>query len=469
MSMPKIEYIPIIVIISIIISLPSVSFCDELHKVRQGETLAGIANIYFPYTAAYTKDELIRDIKEMNGIELEHINIGQQLRIPVIADAPVRARSVKKPKAFVAKGVYINKGVAGSRELFSIVNEFSIYGANTIVFDAKDAWGGLSYKSSIPHRFSPSARSFNTIEDISKLIHYMHCMDIHVVARVCAFKDIAMSSSMHHWRIQRGWLNPADPEVQDYILAILEELTDLGVDEIQLDYLRYPADGMVSTSSGDKTRVDIITEFLKRIKEELSPKGVLLSMDIFGIVIWTRDEDVCALGQDISRMSPYLDIISPMLYPSHFEGNFAGIENPADRPYLFVSSGIKRLKAMVGDDVVIRPWLQAFPLRVRLGFGPEFVQTQIKAAKDWGARGWLLWSPGNYYKDAYIAMENISRCKDLDISRIDKNDMPIGGSAQESNLPGTLDAPHSGFEVRGTHQDPSASEGVYSIDDMDVK
>lgn len=37
-----------------------------------------------------------------------------------------------------------------------------------------------------------------------------------------------------------------------------------------------------------------------------------------------------------------------------------------------------------------------------------------------------------------------------------------GGSAQESNLPRTLDAPHTGFEVRGTHQDPTASTGVYN-------
>ena len=124
---------------------------------------------------------------------------------------------------------------------------------------------------------------------------------------------------------------------------------------------------------------------------------------------------------------------------------------------------------MVGDDVVIRPWLQAFPLRVRLGFGPEFIQTQIKAAQDWGARGWLLWSPGNYYKDAYMAMDNISECKDIDISRLGNNETHTGGSAWESNPPRTLDASHSGFEVRGTHQDPSASEGVYSIDDMDVK
>lgn len=32
-----------------------------------------------------------------------------------------------------------------------------------------------------------------------------------------------------------------------------------------------------------------------------------------------------------------------------------------------------------------------------------------------------------------------------------------GGSAWESNPPATLDAPHTGFEVRGTHQDPTAS------------
>ncbi|MNL74092.1 hypothetical protein D3C87_1996580 [compost metagenome] len=50
--------------------------------------------------------------------------------------------------------------------------------------------------------------------------------------------------------------------------------------------------------------------------------------------------------------------------------------------------------------MVIRPWLQAFPWRVS-SFGPHYVTTQLKAARDEKAVGWLMWNAGNKYEAAY--------------------------------------------------------------------
>jgi hypothetical protein len=36
------------------------------------------------------------------------------------------------------------------------------------------------------------------------------------------------------------------------------------------------------------------------------------------------------------------------------------------------------------------------------------VKAQIKGAQDAGAVGWLLWSPGNHYEEAYRAMEDMA-------------------------------------------------------------
>jgi hypothetical protein len=69
------------------------------------------------------------------------------------------------------------------------------------------------------------------------------------------------------------------------------------------------------------------------------------------------------------------------------------------------------MKELVGDEVVIRPWLQSFPLRVTKGFGPKYIQTQIIASNDAGGTGWLLWSPGNHYTYSYEAMQNIPKPK----------------------------------------------------------
>ena len=443
--MPYKKYVITTALLFCIVVLPLCVFAQTVHTVKKGDSLSKIARKYFPYTASYTKQELVQDLIEVNEISSQSLKIGQDLVVPVVRDKPLQPKSIARGKDFCAKGVYINQWNAGSRQVFSIADKLKIYGGNTIVFDAKDVRGGLSYSSTIPGSFSPVTRYPRGIEDMSKLIAYLHLMDIHVVARVCVFRDMLIAGLMHHWRIDKDWLNPADPEVQAYIEAIVKELISLGVDEIQLDYCRYPADGSQKTGVEGKTRSDIIAGFLKRIHGLTSSRGVLLSLDMFGIVIWEQDQDILIVGQDIEKIKHHVDIISPMLYPSHFNKDFSGIKNPADEPYYFVSKGIERLKEIVGDEVVIRPWLQAFPLRVTIGYGPEFIQDQMRASMDSGGIGWLLWSPGNYYHEAYTAMENLLLGKnkhDKDIGKV-----KTGGSAWGSNPPRMLVAPHTGFEV----------------------
>ena len=236
-------------------------------------------------------------------------------------------------------------------------------------------------------------------------------MDIHVAARVVVFRDPIMSRNRPEWCINRekNWLDPANPDVQEYILTVIEELVENGVDEIQLDYIRYHADGRTDTGVEGISRTDVIASFLEKVYAITKPRGVLLSVDMFGIVIWQRDVDVLVVGQDIAKMKQHVDIVSPMLYPSHFSPGFGGVKNPADDPYRFIHNGIKRMRELVGDEVVIRPWLQSFPLRVTTGFDAKYIRTQIEAARDAGGTGWLLWSPGNYYNDAYRAMQDLMR------------------------------------------------------------
>ena len=356
-----------------------------VYTVKSGDTLSRIAAIYLPYTSAYTRKELIASLREINGID-GPLSIGQSLKIPVSFSEPVRARTVPRPKEFPARGLYMNPSSAGTRFIFESARRLRELGGNTIVFDAKDDLGAITYPSSIPGRYCPEEKYHPNIEDLHKLIEFLHRMDIHVVARVVAFRDPIMSRNHPSWCIDREhhWLDPAHPEVQEYLLTVIRELSDTGVDEIQLDYIRYHADGKVSTGIEGVQRTDVIASFLKRVREITAPRGVLLSVDMFGIVIWPRNVDLLVVGQDIAKMKPYVDIISPMLYPSHFSPGFDGVKNPADEPYRFVYRGVKRMKELVGDEVVIRPWLQSFPLRVTRGFDADYIRSQIDAARDAG-------------------------------------------------------------------------------------
>ncbi len=380
------------------------------YTVRSGDTLSAIAASYMPYTAAYTRRELIAGIRAINKID-GPLSIGQSLRIPVAWKEPVKARTVTRPSDFPAKGLYMNPSSAGTRFIFDSAERLKSLGGNTIVFDAKDDLGAITYPSPIRRDYCPEEKYYPNIEELPKLVEYLHRMDIHVAARVVAFRDPIMSRTRPDWCINRekNWLDPANPDVQEYILTVIEELVENGVDEIQLDYIRYHADGRTDTGIEGVSRTDVIASFLEKVHALTRPRGVLLSVDMFGIVIWQRDVDVLVVGQDISKMKHHVDIVSPMLYPSHFNPGFGGVKNPADDPYRFIHNGIRRMRDLVGDEVVIRPWLQSFPLRVTTGFDAKYIQTQIDAARDAGGTGWLLWSPGNYYNNAYGAMQNLMK------------------------------------------------------------
>ncbi len=381
-----------------------------LYTVEKGETLSRIASKFMPYTSAYTKKELLNTIKNINGITAG-LSPGQTIKIPIAWAQPLRPQAIPKPKDFIAKGLYINTSNAGTRFILDSAERLKQCGGNTIVFDAKDDLGAITFKSDIPKKYCPKENYTPNIEDISKMIELLHRMGMHVVARVVVFRDPIMARTKPNWVYTKQFLNPTNPEVQEYLLTVIREIANTGVDEIQLDYIRYHADSERNTGVEGKTRPDIITNFIRRVHDITSQKGILLSMDMFGIVIWQRSIDVMVVGQDVKMLSQYVDIVSPMLYPSHFEKGFSGIKNPADEPYKFVYDGISMMKELVGDKVIVRPWLQAFPMGITKGFGPWYMESQIKATLDSCGTGWLFWSPQNKYTYSYSAMEIAQRKK----------------------------------------------------------
>ena len=90
-------------------------------------------------------------------------------------------------------------------------------------------------------------------------------------------------------------------------------------------------------------RSDVIADFLKHAYAEIHPTGALLSLDVFGIMAWQRPVDLAHTGQDIVRMAKYCDVLSPMIYPSHFFG-MDGIAHPGDAPEHFIGESMERFR-----------------------------------------------------------------------------------------------------------------------------
>ena len=206
-------------------------------------------------------------------------------------------------------------------------------------------------------------------------------------------------------------------KVQEYDIALAKKAAEAGADEIQFDYVRFPAEGdqkdasfVFQTAHPEWHRSDVIVDFLKQAYAELHPTGVLLSLDVFGMMAWQRPVDLSHTGQDIVRMAKYCDVLSPMIYPSHFFG-MDGIAQPGDAPEHFIGESMERFeKITAGSGVVIRPWLQAFAWRTKT-YSPKYIEVQVLTAKNKGGIGFLFWNANNDYSKPYAAMPEMKGAK----------------------------------------------------------
>lgn len=386
------------------------------HTIQKGQSPTFVADRYIKFVTYYTRPEFEKAIMEKNGLPRPMVSIGQRLEIPGVRKAPPKPKGISKPKTFEAKGIYLTMTGASTERVFTLTKRMKPHGLNTIVFDVKDMDGVVSYKTQVPLAVKTGASQKGTIRELPKMIEWLHDQGIHVVARQVLFHDkwlaqhdprlaIKSKSTGKPWleHGKQAWVDPNNTEVQDYNIALAKELAGMGVDEIQFDYIRFPAMGNTSDiaysfDTEAKPKHTIITGFLKRAYETLHPLGVLVSIDVYGVVAWDQDIDVKITGQLISDLSKHADVISPMVYPSHFYPPFDGYKYPAWEPYYFVSQGVARTaRKTSGSGIVIRPWLQAFPFMVKDRFKPNYVVDQLCGARDAHATGWLLWDAQNEY------------------------------------------------------------------------
>lgn len=285
---------------------------------------------------------------------------------------------------------------------------------NSLVIDMKGDRGFIPYKSSIPLAFSIGAQRLILVKDMRGLIQSLKKRGIYTIARIVVFKDNLLGSARPDltirtinggvWRDRESliWVDPSQKEVWEYNIKIAIEAAQNGFDEIQFDYVRFPDHKGLNFAvpNTEENRVKAISGFLMEAKKRLIPYNVFMSADIFGYVAWNLDDT--QIGQKIDQLSPYVDYISLMLYPSGFQFGIPGYRNPVANPNKIVSLTLKRAQERAKIPAVrFRPWLQAFRDYAfdRRHFTGTEIRDQIKAAEDFGSDGWMLWNPRNIYSN----------------------------------------------------------------------
>jgi hypothetical protein len=324
------------------------------------------------------------------------------------------------------KGIYLTGNSAGLKDRFnSLVDLVNTTELNSMVIDVKNDHGEISYRNTEVELAIEIGANTNKISDIEALMETLAENNIYPIARVVVFKDNKLGTMRPDLAVKNldgsvwvesgskvAWVDPHSREVWQYVADVAKEAARLGFREIQLDYVRFPDrvgdrvkyDHLESfdliPAEEEYTRSKVIAEFIKFIRQELEPYNVELSADIFGL-IGTVQGDM-GIGQHLETLlgSEALDLICPMVYPSHYHHNNYGLypSNNA-RPYETVKYALmdyqRRMEA-INSQVLIRPWLQGFS-QGQPPYGPHEVREQIRAAQELGIYEYLIWNPSNQY------------------------------------------------------------------------
>lgn len=417
------------------------------YSAKRGDTVSSVAHHFLNQTSFLTSSELAEAIRQANAhVPATFLKPGQTVFVPGVLDAPIVEKAILVPSDFEVRAIYLTGLMAGSDHGLRIIRHWREVGGNAVVFDIKDSDGSVN----IPFDYPLLGKHHAPIQDLPKFVHFLHSQNMHAIARIAIFRDerlvvahpdLAVKSrrTSQPW-LENGklvWTDPSQPKVQEYDIALAMKAAESGVDEVQFDYVRFPAEGdqkdasfVFQTEHPAWQRTDVIADFLQRAYASIHPTGVLFSLDVFGVMAWQRPVDLSHTGQDIVRMAKSCDVLSPMIYPSHFFG-MDGYARPGDAPEHFIGESMDRFQLIAkGSGVVIRPWLQAFHWRTP-SYSPKYIETQVLTAKEKGGIGFLFWNAANDYSKPFTAMPEM-RAPKGQYFRGDE----LPGGAQAGLIPG---------------------------------
>ena len=361
------------------------------------------------------------------------------------------------------KTIYMTSCVAGTpsfrQKLVTLITETEI---NSVIIDVKDYSGTISFPP-LHESWLPAWQEARCgTADMKEFIATLHGIGVYVIARITVFQDpfytavrpdlaVKKADGVTVWKDNKGlsFIDVGAKEYWDHIIELSIDAYNIGFDELNFDYVRYPSDGpmdnisfplSLATEYGHDKQANL-EAFFKYLNEKLDDEKLFAeykhvntgrasstpytSADLFGMT--TTNYDDLSIGQVQDRAAPYFDFIAPMVYPSHYPKSFLGLGNPNDYPYKVVhyamQAGVDRMTspttpmqgflhtrigtsspAVYSKPVYtadkFRTWIQDFD------YGGDYdaqdVRAQIQASYDAGVHSWMIWAPSNIYTKAAL-------------------------------------------------------------------
>jgi hypothetical protein len=282
-------------------------------------------------------------------------------------------QAVDPGKKTYMRGLYlpVRKGAGDARNLEfvkSIVARGKPLGINAYVLDVQSFQGNKN-------KINP------------EVVAYLKSEQIYTIARVVCFEG-----GIKKFPVPQPHL--------DNLAALVEEVSQQGFDEVQLDYIRFADEGV---RVGLKRKYEYLDQFIGKMREITKRYNVKLSADIFGRIVYNKNDSI---GQNLENYAKHTDVIYPMLYPSHFTADKKRLANPGFTIKEGTENALTRLQ---GTNTEIMPWVQCFVYNIqhaRVNL-TQYVVLQVEGVEKTGARGWVAWNAKGDYKEVFQALEKI--------------------------------------------------------------
>jgi hypothetical protein len=407
-----------------------------------------------PVCAVIKENSLLRDSEILTLSELWLLDTAPLPDGQVSLDRTPYQSAVRKKNPAGREGLYLPVNHAmGEASLAPYLDLIKKRNLDMVVIDMKDDYGRLRFTPQ-NEALSGWGRVFRPV-DIDSFLKEMKGQGIYTIARVVVFKDpetarkenakyaVWDSANSKAWEgyydtrrkklppgeeeetnpalkteilpaespgyetvrtyYDEKWVDPYAEEIWEYIAVLSDELHSRGFDEIQYDYIRFPTDG---ANLGDaryrfkENGMDMDSAILSFLRHVRARVKAPISVDIYGANGWYRTG--ARTGQEVELLSPYVDVICPMYYPSHFEQSFLAQDPPELRPYRIYHQGTLRTRIIARGKITVRPWAQAFYLNVsydRKYYNVDYVRRQTEGVRDAGGGGLTYWNNSGRYED----------------------------------------------------------------------
>ena len=380
-------------------------------------------------TTIYKRDVVVEISKTINSIDTNKIdadiaNKEQQFSSKLISDLNEELVVLNQEITFLiqqqkfsqfrekhggVRGIYLNGYHMTNNSKLEIINNIlDNTNVNSLVIDVKTDNGHILFDSvnelavemsSVRSKYN--SETLNTLKDKN---------DLYLIGRVVVFQDPLFAKNYPNEAVfdsyknkrysQDGqyFIDPSSEKARNYVINIAKEACELGFDEIQFDYIRYPDSNykymVFKDENTYENRIKNINSFLMIAKKEINSLGCFVSADVFGFILTNKLDG--GIGQNLETIIENVDFLSPMVYPSHYSKGSFGYQNPNRNPYGVITSALDDALQRGVEEIKLRPFLQGF------WHSDAEVQENIRAAEDKNL-DWIIWNVSSSYNLGYFS------------------------------------------------------------------